>query len=77
MKNAYIAAFTADLAQKQRIAGKTALAIPLSHPLFARKGAAISPYFPFAKPRKKSRQLSVLALRRAQPHFFPEKISDK
>ena len=56
MKNAYIAAFTADLAQKQRIAGKTALAIPLSHPLFARKGAAISPYFPFAKPGKKSRQ---------------------
>lgn len=77
MKNAKNILFYGHLAQKTAQPARLRPPFLYLTPLFPRKYAAISPYFPFAKPREKSRTGVVLALRRAQTHFFPEKISDK
>ena len=71
MKMVKFPSFAGYLAQKQRIAGKTVPAIPLLIPC---KYASISPYFPFAKPRKKSRQaVGFCSQTRSAALFFAEK----
>lgn len=74
MKNGQIALFYGHLAQKTAQPARLRPPFLYLTPLFPRKYAAISPYYPFTKPREKSRAgcwfwLSD-ALRRT---FFPKK----
>ena len=78
MKNAKNILFYGHLAQKTAQPARLRPPFLYLTPLFPRKYAAISPYFPFLEaPGKVPGRLLVLALRRARTHFFSEKISDK
>ena len=78
MKNGQIALFCGLLGTKNSAACKTAPAIPLPHsPLSPQMRRNFAVFSLREAPGKVSGRLLVLALRRAQTHFFPEKISDK